>query len=115
MTGCEIPAEATAIILQLKLDGVEEPTRVKIWSADGPEPAEGVLETADPAVLTRQGTAVVALTGDAQLDGRLLQRSTAPAAASGEVVGYFRALRAADSVGAGGGILYSTEGANNLF
>ena len=107
--GCGIPAEATALILQLRLEG-RQPGRLKLWAGDGPEPAQGVIQTEDWNVPVRQGTAVVTLAAQGAPEADLVLRATAPSEVSGEVVGYFRALTPGDQPG--GRILLYTEGSS---
>jgi hypothetical protein len=112
-TGCGIPAEATAVILSVKLEDPIPGTRLKMWAADGPEPAEAVLDVAqglDPAF---QKTVVLTLAEPDRPEGDLLLQTVVPAAAKAEVVGYFRALRTDDAPG--GGVSFYTEGAVNNF
>jgi hypothetical protein len=110
--GCGIPAEATALILQLRLEA-RQPGRLKLWAGDGPEPAESVIQTEDWNVPVRQGTAVVTLAAQGAPEADLVLRATASSEVSGEVVGYFRSLTAEDQPG--GRILLYTEGEHNNF
>ena len=112
-TGCGIPPEATSVILNLKVKGAQPGGRIKLWAADGPEPGESVLEGTDPAVAAKQGTVVVALSDTDGTGEDLLLRSTQPTNTRGEVIGYFRAMRAGD--GPAGGVSFSTEGTDNNF
>jgi hypothetical protein len=111
-SGCGIPAEATALILQLRLEA-RQPGRLKLWAGDGPEPAESVIQTEDWNVPVRQGTAVVTLAAEGTPEAELVLRATAASEVSGEVVGYFRALAARDQPG--GRISFYMEGGNNNF
>jgi hypothetical protein len=111
--GCGIPAEATAAILELTLEYPEPGTRLRLWAADGPEPAESALETANVLGTAPQSTVTVTLSTETELAGDLMLRSTDSSPISGQVVGYFRAMRAGD--GPSGGVSFYTESGDNNF
>jgi hypothetical protein len=106
-TGCGIPNEATAVILEVTLEDPAPGTRLKLWTADGPEPVEAVLEAGNESSPAIRKTVVVTLAQSVQPDGDLLLEADLPAAAKAEVVGYFRALRTGDAPG--GGIQFYVE------
>ncbi|MFZ0451640.1 MAG: tail fiber domain-containing protein, partial [Desulfatiglandaceae bacterium] len=109
--GCGIPPEATAVVLQLRGESLGDRGRVKLWAADGPEPVRPDIETAYGGSGTLQAMVIIPLARDGQEEADLRVRSTGTAEISGEVVGYFRALRAGDAPGQG--VAYYTEDPDN--
>ncbi|MFZ0429455.1 MAG: hypothetical protein WAO20_15155, partial [Acidobacteriota bacterium] len=110
--GCEIPAEATAVILQLRMEPLEPCVRLKLWPADGPEPVESVL-AAERGNAEWQSTVVATLATASNTENELLLRATGSTTLSAEVVGYFRAMRAGN--GPFGNVSFYTEGDQNNF
>jgi hypothetical protein len=96
-TGCGVPAEATAVVLQIRLDGPSAGARLKLWAADGPEPAEAALAEGGGGAEARRATVVAALAARSGADGDLLLRSAAAASVDAELIGYFRPPTALDS------------------
>jgi hypothetical protein len=112
-TGCGVPAEATAVVLQVRLQGASSGARLKLWAADGPEPAEGVIAAGDVGAEARRATVVAALASRPGADGDLLLRSAAAASVDAELVGYFRPLTALDHPTPT--VSFYTEGSLNNF
>jgi hypothetical protein len=45
-SGCEIPKNATALVIQVRMDSpMESPARVKLWAMDSPEPAQPLFKS----------------------------------------------------------------------
>lgn len=109
--GCGVPSEATAVMVRVQVTAQADGSRVKLWSGDGPEPAESVIEVGDSG--STRDTVVVALARTGTAESDLLLRAGSTTAVAGEVVGYFRALGIGDVPN--GGIAFYTEGASNNY
>jgi hypothetical protein len=112
-TGCGVPAEATAVVLQVGLDGPSAGGRLKLWAADGPEPAEGAMAAGGFGAESRRATVVAALAARSGSDGDLLLRSAAAASVDAELIGYFRPPTALDNPTPV--VSFYTEGSSNNF
>jgi hypothetical protein len=86
---------------------------VKLWSADGPEPISAYQDPIE-FPLSYETTLVVPVCAECERGGFELKLSES-AAVTGEVVGYFRPLTAADSPGGGIAFLGQAEGWSNNF
>jgi hypothetical protein len=89
-TGCGIPEEATALMVQVKVEFPSKaPSRVKLWAIDSPEPAEALVDS-----FTGYSDSTMAVVPLNRLEpsepGELQVSISDWTVIEGEVVGYFR-------------------------
>jgi hypothetical protein len=114
VTGCSIPEEAVAVVLQVhaaSTDGFLP--GLKLWAADAPEPAETLLSPELSLPDAQQTMVMVPLCVSELCEGDLQTKSTELSEISSDAVGYFRPLMAADQAdGFGGGVGFLIETAD---
>jgi hypothetical protein len=89
-TGCKIPENASAVMIQVQMESlIDIPVRVKLWSADRPEPVEAVLRSNNGQ--SDSTMVVVSIDSFSGANGGLFQITTSDwTTIEGQVVGYFR-------------------------
>jgi hypothetical protein len=113
-TGCDIPQDATALMIWLRIDSAtaKNRVRVKLWSRSSPEPAEALIEDTNGFSTRFPGMTMIPLS-DPDGDPGLELRSSAGAQVTAEIFGYFRPMGLHDSEKVGVG--FASEGAQNSF
>jgi hypothetical protein len=118
-SGCPIPPDAMAVVLQIRAQGIGlmQP-RIKLWAEGLPEPAAAAMErSAESAAEDRTATAIVNLCAASECGPAALRLKTSHAAlVEADLIGYFRPLSIADRIGAGPVFPLSFESdINNFF
>jgi hypothetical protein len=115
-SGCGIPDDATALMIQLRVESpVNVPVQVKLWPTEGLEPVESVVDSPFGSSVS---TMVVVPSGrlDPSHNVEFQVSISNWAVLEGQVVGYFRPITPASLLG--GGFDYYTENDtkfNNFF